>query len=123
MNILISIKPKYAAQIYDKTKRFEIRKSLPKHISWGGTIFFYESGTGMITGSAVIDCIICGRPAFLYNKYKNKIGIGYDDYNKYVGNATNVYYIGLVYATKFDSPVSLNAFGLKRAPQSFCYLR
>jgi len=123
MNILISIKPKYAAQIYDKTKRFEIRKRLPKHLSYGDTIYFYESGTGLITGSACVDCLIFGTPDWLYRMHHKKLGIGYNAYQKYVGKAINVYFIKLVHAKRFDTPFTLQEFHLKRAPQSFCYLR
>ena len=123
MNILISIKPKYAAQIYDGTKLYEIRKVLPKHFDWGDTIYFYESGTGVITGRAIVDVIVSGEPEYLYKKIQTGLGIGYDDYKKYVSNAKQVYYIGLADATKFNRPLTLHDFDLKRAPQSFCYLR
>lgn len=123
MNILMSIKPKYAAQIYDGTKVYEIRKRIPTHLSLWDNIFFYESGTGMVTGSAKVAYIISGTPAFLYSQYHNKLGIGYDDYEKYVGKATDVYYIALVDATKFITPLTLHDLDIRRAPQSFCYLR
>lgn len=123
MNILISIKPKYAAEIYHGSKLFEIRKVLPKHLTKGDTIFFYESGTGLITGRAKVYSIICGTPARLYSQYQSLLGIGYDAYKKYVGNAINVYYIGLDDAKRFGFPLTLQDFHLKHAPQSFCYLR
>lgn len=123
MKVLMSIKPKYAAQIYDKTKLYEIRKRVPLRLSYGDIIYFYESGTGMITGQAIVDNIIFGKPAFLYSKYQNVLGIDYDAYQEYVGGAYIVSYIGLVQATRFSSPLTLRDFNLKRAPQSFCYLR
>lgn len=118
----MSIKPKYAAQIYDGTKLYEIRKRVPLRLSFGDTIFFYESGTGVITGKAIVDNIISGTPDFLYSKFQNKLGIGYDAYQKYVGDAEIVYYIQLVNATRFSTPLTLQDLGLQRAPQSFCYL-
>lgn len=123
MNILISIKPKYAAQIYNGSKLYEIRKRIPKHLSLWDNIFFYESGTGLITGSAKVASIISGTPARLYSQYQSLLGIEYDAYKKYVGNAINVYYIGLDDAKRFGFPLTLQDFHLKRAPQSFCYLR
>mgnify|MGYP003289682811 CR=1 FL=1 len=119
----MSIKPKYAAQIYDGTKVYEIRKVLPKQLTWGDTIYFYESSTGVITGKAIVDTIIAGTPDFLYKKVQTGLGIGYDDYKKYVGKVKQVYYIGLADAKRFSSPLTLHNFHLKRAPQSFCYLR
>lgn len=123
MKFLMSIKPEYASQIYNKTKLIEIRKRVPRLLSFGDTIYFYESGTGLITGSANVDGLVFGTPDWLYRLYKSKLGIDYDAYTKYVGNATNVYYIKLVHAKRFDAPYTLREFGFKRAPQSICYLR
>lgn len=43
MNILLSIKPKYAKLIYEGKKTIEYRKDFPKFINWRSKIFLYET--------------------------------------------------------------------------------
>src|SRR5882724_10834314 len=55
-SIILSIRPEHAARIYNGTKRFELRKILPR--ASFNHVFLYENGSVGITGSFEVGQIL-----------------------------------------------------------------
>lgn len=133
MNVLLSIKPKWAEKIYNGEKTIEFRKSIPKNFDTSkDVVFIYETApVKMVTGYIRISAFSKMNSCYLnatkkYNlfskRYFEKEGkVNIDDLIKYVNNKNLCcWIIKQSYKWNFGS---IGKFGLKRPPQSFCYTK
>ena len=135
MNIILSIHPKWAKLIYEGKKTIEWRKSQPLFSKFEfqkiDKVFFYEtSPVRNITGFAEISRYT-DFDALTFYKYKYKDEecetlikrgrVSIEDLVKYQGSSEELIGWEIEKAVKFDTPKSLEEFGLKRAPQSWQY--
>lgn len=129
MNIILSIKPKWARLIYEGKKTIEWRKTLPKKIKKGDKVFLYEtSPVFKITGHFDYN------GTEIYNKngddvkwlrkdfVEDKGCVAIDRLNQYQGQSSHVYGWRVSLPCKLSTPKTLEDFGLKRAPQSWQYV-
>ncbi len=137
MNIILSIKPKWAELIYSGKKTIEWRKSWPKYEKFEfqhvGKVLLYETApVKMITGFFELDdgCekLIIREPDYegqeICDKAKKVIEMGcvpLEDLKKYQDDKIPLFGWRIKNPTKFDEPLPLSYVYLKRPPQSWCY--
>lgn len=76
MNVLLSIKPKFAERILTREKRYEFRKTTFREPSQVETVLMYSSAPVQeIVGTFTIDRVIEDRPEILWAEYGSESGI------------------------------------------------
>lgn len=126
MNIILSIHPKWAEKIYSGENSIEWRKSEPKKAVKNAVIFLYETApvrkvTGCVKFNGAIARDFIGWPENLREWLVRAGQVNKADILKYQGKSKYVYSWHVYGPRKFDTPKSLEEFGLKRPPQSWCY--
>ena len=121
MNVLLSIKPRYANQILDGTKKVEFRKSIFKNKV--NRVYIYSSSPEMrLTGYFTIKTIDKDAPKALWEKYNKVGGIEKNSFFDYYSSKSEGYSILIDKVVKFDKPKNPKDLDPSfRAPQSFCY--
>lgn len=122
MEILMSIKTEYTNKILAKIKLYELRKKpLNEKVD---TIIIYSSGKDKkVVGEFKIDKIIKDSPNNIWNLGENVLGIDKKSFYEYFKNSEYAYAIKIKDIIKYDIPKDLRDFGIKKAPQSFCYIK
>lgn len=132
MNIILSIKPKWAKLIYEGKKTIEWRKSQPFYNKLEfhqiDKVYLYETRpicrvTGIIAKPSfrVVDV----NKWFSHDKecldFLERGCVPVEDLLKYQGDNAYIYAWLVSEHRKFGTPKTLEDFGLKRPPQSWCY--
>lgn len=123
--IVISIRPEHASNIYSGNKKYELRRSAPK--STPRIIYLYESnGDKHITGHIVIERVIAASPKELWGIVGTK-STTKERFFKYFDGASVAYAFEIVTAVKYLHDIALdkiknidNGF---RPPQNFLYMQ
>lgn len=123
MNVLLSIKPKFAHRIFDGTKRYEYRKVIFKNSHIDKIIVYASSPVKMVIGELDIDEIIYDNPITLWEKTYNHSGVDKRFFFDYFASHQMGYAIKIKSADLYDTPIDPHDLieGFK-APQSFMYL-
>lgn len=123
--ILLSIHPEWAQKIYSGEKTVEYRKSIPKY-NHDIMVYMYEtSPVRKVTGffkmishfrMDVVEHLVC-------DKLVARGCLSIQELRHYQNDSKDV--VGWVVAgfEKFEQPKQLADFGLKRAPQSWQYVK
>ena len=122
MDIILSVKSKYLKRIYAGTKSIEIRKQVPRKLKPRDIVWFYESGKGAVTGLGRFYGSKVVTPKEALEKYRDEMGVTDTEFWNYVGDATEIVLLGFTMVSYMDKGLPLSDFGLKRAPQSYCYI-
>lgn len=129
MNIILSIKPKWAELIYSGKKTIEWRKSFPKTEKVLGEsiekVLLYETApvkkiTGFFTLKEIACYLVssvCAQPEYIIKRGC----VPLVDLVKYRENVDCLYGWMIDKVTKFHEPYGLEYVNLKRPPQSWCY--
>lgn len=130
MNIILSIKPKWARLIYEGKKTVEWRKTTPYRLRPTDNIYLYEtSPVKKVTG-----CIKMYSHAILNIEdvmmRKDGYGMNYiesgcvpiEDLLAYEGKSKALVAWCIGTAKKFNESLDIDALGLKRPPQSWRYV-
>ena len=135
MNILLSIKPKWARLIYEGKKVIEWRKRIPitgKTIPGITKVFLYESSPiSKITGYFILAPYFY---VFNANRNPNTINnaekeglekgcVSLQDLKRYQGKSKQIFGLPIHEIKKVDYPICLETFKIKRPPQSWCYIK
>lgn len=120
--ILLPIRKEYSDRIFDGSKLVEYRKSKPsKRVE---KILVYESrGCGMIVGELeVLETIVCQKEE-LWSKTYEIGGVDKDEFDDYFSNRQEGvgYSIGKV--IKYELPLPLSHYGVRRAPQNYIWIK
>ena len=147
MNVILSIKPKWAEKIYNGEKLIEFRKGIPKTLIRSAfhndsIIFLYETGnikkvTGCCkfkdfifdrvffddTGKVIVPrSYPFGREGFIEWLFYAGGEIKEKELSEYAGKKRFVWCWKITSPRRFEiAPAELKEFDLKRPPQSFCY--
>lgn len=123
MNVLLSIKPKYAEEILAGKKKYEFRKLIFKKKSINKIFIYSSSPTKKIIGSCEIAKIITESPQNLWQICHKEGGISETDFFEYFNNSEVGYAIEIANLHVFLPPIdpysSIKNF---KPPQSFCYI-
>ena len=122
MKILMSIKTEYADKIFDGIKLYELRKKpLKENVD---KIIVYSSGKAKkVIGEFKIEKIIKDSPENIWNLGEKVLGIDKKSFFNYFKNSQYAYAIKVKDVIKYNLPKDLSDFGIKKAPQSFCYIK
>lgn len=131
MNIILSIHPKWARLIYEGEKTIEWRKTSPLRAN-KSVVYIYETAPiKKITGSFIFNglYLLDAYEKTWIDNYNERgidiIGSGrvpIDELQKYQNNSRVLRGWCRAGALRFDSPKSLEDFGIKRPPQSWRYV-
>ena len=118
---IISIKGEYVEKIFSGEKKWEFRKNR----IWADKFLIYETApTKKIVGEFYPRWVGEGTPEVIYAETcLDGAGIDYDKYFEYFNGQKTAFAYEITKLKKYDIPLELSAFGLKRPPQSFCYLK
>jgi type I restriction enzyme S subunit len=124
MNVILSIRPKYAELILSGAKRYEFRKSIfsNKHID---EAYIYEtSPIKKIIGAFNIGNIIRDSPNDLWDQFGHLSGMNEADFFDYfqdikIGFAIEIKNVE-IFGPPLDPKEQIPGFN---PPQSFCYLK
>lgn len=126
MKILMSIKPKYIEKIFAGEKRFEFRRVVPPIFNEDEseiTIVMYSSApVSKVVGEFRVDYCVEGLRDSIWWIAKNGAGITHEEFQKYFNGKPIANAIGIADVVKYETPKSLQSYGLKRPPQNYCYL-
>jgi len=126
--ILISIRPKYVGRILSKAKLVEVRRRFSA--KWVGcrAVLYASSPLKALVGEATIVSVTNGSPSDIWSKFGPGLGCSTDEFEAYVGSASQISAIELDDVIPYREPIGLaQASYLVREdlapPQSFCDLR
>ena len=120
--ILLSIKPEYCKKIFDGTKKYEFRKHLAQNNV--SKIIVYSTFPEMkVIGEVEVKGTLSMKKTPLWERTKNFAGISREKYRLYFKDCVKAHAYILGETTLYDTPVTLETFGIKQAPQSFVYLQ
>ncbi|WP_156882297.1 hypothetical protein [Lacrimispora indolis] len=123
--VLISIKRNWWEKILSGEKEIEIRKSAPKDIEFPFKVVCYQSGKGIV-GQFICECVTKSN---LYKYFESRSCLTVEELMKYANlNTTrkdqNLYgwIIKKGSAMAYDEVYKIEAVGMARPPQSWCYI-
>ncbi|PHP45358.1 hypothetical protein B6V01_004435 [Methanosarcinales archaeon ex4572_44] len=122
MNVLLSIKPKYANAILNGEKEYEFRKVIFKEKNVEKVYIYSSSPVKKIVGAFVVGGIIEGHPEQIWNKCQKKSGIPKEDFFTYFNGSEKGYAIKIDELEPIKDPIDPRSFNQDFVPpQSFCY--
>ena len=141
--VMISVRPEWVNKIVVREKILEVRKTAPvlehkfkvyiyctKHFKGKGAAIFergYKDRLGKVVGEftcKTIDRVDIPYPAFqnrLDKKYTKGSCVPYYELHRYAYH-DDLYFWYIDDLVIFDNPKNLSDFGMKRPPQSWCYV-
>ncbi len=123
MNVLLSVKPKYANEIISCRKKYEFRKSIFKRENIKKMYIYSSSPVKKIIGIVDIDGILSDSPQKLWEQCHEDAGISEREFFNYFKNSDTGYAIKISNVQEFPTPIDPYHFNEDfRAPQSFYYL-
>ena len=123
MNVLLSIKPKYANEIISGKKKYEFRKLIFKREDIEKIYIYSSSPVKKIVAIITFDSIIFDSPQKLWEQCHEGAGISETDFFKYFKNSDTGYAIKISNAQELSTPI--NPYDIIedfRPPQSFYYV-
>lgn len=123
MQVILSIKPEYAARILDGTKKFEFRKA-GFSIEVTSALIYATKPIGKVVGEFDIETIYVDAPGRIWDRTKKFAGVKKAFFDEYFKGRNHAVAIAVGNVRKYEVPLAITTFGAKlTAPQSFCYLR
>ncbi len=123
MNVLLSVRPRYADAIMRGEKRFEFRRSLFKHRDVERVFIYATSPVKRIIGSFSIKAILHERPQDLWKVTKASAGICKEDFFEYFKRVEKGYAIEIDGVVPFKTPLDpSDVIPDFTAPRSFRYV-
>lgn len=142
--VMISIRPKWCELIVNDEKTIEVRKNRPrlvkpfkcyiyctsiKYMNLDEYVGLHQTTDGKIDQwhGKIIGEFICDQITDLREmsgeEFYQKSRMTYEDWRAYTDGAKGTIYGWNISELKiYDEPKELSAFGLKRPPQSWCYV-
>jgi len=125
-SLLLSIRPKYADQIFAGKKTVELRRVKPK-LSTGDTVLVYVSSpTKALIGGFEVDKVIESSPDNLWTKVHNIAGVTEEEFTNYYVGSELACGIFIKKSWHFKAPLALENLQKKWAnfhpPQSYRYI-
>ncbi len=122
-DVLLSIKPKYAAMIYAGQKLVEFRRSLPYSAKEWRRFYIYEtSPVQMVTGWAYVSYVTAATVPLIWRVFQHEGGISYKDYSRYMAGKSEAWALEISNFYRFAEPLPLSSFGIDRPPQGWRYI-
>jgi len=122
MNVLLSVKPKYAEEIISGRKKYEFRKSIFKREDIKKMYIYSSSPVKKIIAIVDIVGIVSDSPQELWEQYHEDAGISEREFFDYFRNSNTGYAIKISNVQEFPTPIDPYIDEDFRPPQSFYYL-
>lgn len=123
MDVLLSIKPKFAESIINGKKKYEFRKVTFSKNCVKNVYIYSTSPIKKIVGTFVINSIIEDNPIELWNQLKEDAGITEKEFFGYFKNKKIGFAFEITDVEKFENPMDPRIiFPDFVPPQSFCYI-
>ena len=123
MNVLLSVKPKYADEIISGKKKYEFRKSIFKRDDIEKVYIYSSSPVKKIIAIVDIGYILSDSPQKLWDECHEEAGISESDFFKYFKNSDVGYAIKISNVQEFSPSIDpYDIIENFRPPQSFYYL-
>lgn len=123
INVLLSIKPNFAAAIFSGEKQFEFRRAIFKNTHVKKVYVYASRPVGQVIGEFEIDKIISLEPESLWKTTKNASGISKEYFDEYFKGKEIAHALKVSAVRAYKDPVSLtDMFNIVRPPQSFMYV-
>ena len=124
MDVLLSIKPKFAESIINGRKKYEFRKNAFSKKNIGRVYIYSTTPIKKIIGIFKISKIIEDKPSTLWHHLKDEAGISEEEFFDYFKDREIGFAIAIVDVEKFESPLDPKIiFPNFVPPQSFCYIK
>lgn len=120
--IVLSIKPFYWDAIVKGAKKYEYRRRLASK-SVDRIYFYVTAPIKKVMGFTQVLFELSDTPDSLWERTEHASGISRQNYNCYFYGCDRCHAYGLGAIAVFEKPKGLGEFGLKRAPQSFAYVK
>jgi predicted transcriptional regulator len=123
MDVLLSIKPKYAKSIIEGEKRYEFRKAIFKNRDIDRIYIYSSSPVKKIVGTFEIGEILEDHPIDLWDNVKEYAGINDRDFFAYFDGKSRAFAIKIQNLQEFNDPVDpYETMPRFVPPQSYCYM-
>ena|SRR5690554_5471427 len=120
MTVILSIKPEYAFRIFSGEKKVEYRRKPIKNAN--KVIVYVTKPIGRILGEFKIDDLICAPPSELWEKTHQIGGIKREAFFDYFRGRDQAFALAIKNVKKYEEERELRDYGIKVAPQFFCYI-
>ncbi len=123
MNVLLSIKPKYAEAIISGKKLFEFRRSIFKQNGIDRVYLYATNPVSKVVGSFKIGKIISEEPKLLWEGFSQYSGVSYAEFFNYFQDRNIGYAIEINDLEVFKKPFNPRLFIADfNPPRSFIYI-
>lgn len=122
MNVLLSVKPQFAIDIFNGFKKYEYRKTIFTRQDIKKVIVYASSPMKSLIGEFEIDEIIHADIDTLWIQTKSGAGTTEESFFEYFNNKSKGYAIKIKKQKKYENPLPLNSLMIFTPPQSFRYL-
>ena len=122
MKVLLSIKPEFAAKVFDGTKKYEFRRTIFKNKAVTTVIVYASSPIQKVIGEFSIDEIISADVEKLWKKTKRHAGISKEYFLKYFFDKAQGHAIKIKDTILYKKPKCIKQDYDLHPPQSFIYL-
>ena len=122
MRVLLSIKPQFAFQIFEGSKRYEYRRAIFKREGVTSVLVYASAPIGKVIGEFEVAEILYDKPTRLWTKTNTHAGVSQRDFFQYFLGAYKGYAIKIKRFATYEVPLSLSNFFISWPPQSFMYL-
>jgi len=124
MNVIMSIRPKFARMILSGAKRYEFRKCIFKNRHIEKAYIYETSPIKKIIGIFNIGSIIKDSPKGLWNQFGHLSGMNETEFFNYFQDIQIGFAIEIKHLVVLDSPIDpMEKIPGFTPPQSFCYLK
>ena len=123
MNVLLSIKPKYAEAILRGDKKYEFRKTRFKRKDVEKILIYSSSPVKRIVASFEAGEIVEGEPRKLWDELRGDAGMDETEFFNYYRNKEKGFAIKITNLQQFEEPIDPRQLNSEFVPpQSFCYV-
>lgn len=122
MNVLLSVKPKYAEKILDGEKKYEFRRSIFRRNDVEKVYIYSSSPVSKIVAVFKAEKILEGSPKGIWEQCQEYAGISKDDFFAYFKNSSVAFAIEIGAVDRFHEPIDPFIIENFKPPQSFYYV-
>jgi predicted transcriptional regulator len=102
-------------------KKFEFRKNVCKR-NVDKIVIYSTSPVMKVVGEAEVEEVLVDEPQKIWNVTEEYSGVEREFFDEYYEGREQAVAYKLKSVVEYDKPKMLNEYGIKSAPQSFCYL-
>ncbi|MDP3104625.1 MAG: ASCH domain-containing protein [Candidatus Methanoperedens sp.] len=123
MNVLLSVKPKYAEKIIEGKKKYEFRRAIFKKQNIEKVYIYSSSPVSKIVAAFEIEKILKDSPEKIWTLCQKYAGISKKDFFDYFKNSEMAFAIEIGYVDSFKEHIDpFKIIENFKPPQSFYYL-